>query len=134
MKTTDNEIKFSGVTNRHPYQVPEGYFEDFQAKMSRMARTQKTVPVSTWMRVKPYVGLAASFLLLMGVGSLFLQKVTPVQDDEAAMALYDELIPRSDEDALWLADNQETELSNEDIADYLDAIGTSIEDLYTEWL
>ena len=134
MKKTDNEIKFSGVANRHPYKVPEGYFEDFQAKMSRMAREQKTVPVSTWMRVKPYVGLAASFLLLLGVGSLFLQKVTPVAEEDALPAAYEEIIPRSDEDLLWLSQNDEAQLSDDEIADYLDYIGTSVEDLYTEWL
>ncbi|MBP5397508.1 MAG: hypothetical protein J6Y32_02585 [Bacteroidales bacterium] len=122
-----------GAPKRHPYKVPEGYFEDFQAKMSHMAREQKTVPVSTWMRIKPYVALAASFLLLLGIGSFLLKSVTPAAEDNL-LAAYEEVLPNSDEELVWLSQYEEDDLSEEDIAEYLDYIGTSVEDFYTEWL
>lgn len=133
MSKMNENIFPEGASRRHPYNVPEGYFEDFQAKMSRMVRESRTVPVSTWMRVKPYVALAASFLLLLGIGSFLLRSVTP-ESEETLLAAYEEVLPNSDEEFIWLAQYEEDTLSDEDIAEYLDYIGTSVEDFYTEWL
>lgn len=59
------------MRNKMPYSVPEGYFQEMQEKM-------KTVP---YLRARvsptPYLALAASFLLLLGIGTFILSRTAP---------------------------------------------------------
>ena len=69
MKQNSNDI-LSRVDHRHGMTVPEGYFEQFAARMAERLpqRPELTSPESVmvppsslWQRVRPYVYLAAMF-------------------------------------------------------------------------
>lgn len=50
------------VNRNDGFTVPEGYFEDFAAAMeARLPERQKAPAPSLWVRVKPYVYMAAMF-------------------------------------------------------------------------
>ena len=115
---------------KNPGRVPDGYFEDFQRKMARMAReasaeegreggeTTKAgeIRLSVWMRMRPYVALAASFILMVTVGGLFLKNVTPAQelDNDELFGYYEEIIPRTDPDIIFYAQAMEGEDTSND--------------------
>ena len=60
----DNWLETSG--KKRPYKAPEGYFEAFQEKMARQSRPAPTL----WVRLRPIVAMAASFVLLVALGGL----------------------------------------------------------------
>ncbi len=57
------------VGTRNPFQVPEGYFESFtQELMSKLPEKEAYVPMeepSLWMRIKPWIYMAAMFVGIM---------------------------------------------------------------------
>lgn len=63
---------------KHMYTVPEGYFGQLQERLSGIPRRQAAV--TTWMRVRPYVALAASFLVMVTAGTWILRKTQPAAD------------------------------------------------------
>ena len=129
MKNFDVENWLETSGKKQPYKVPEGYFEGFQEKMMRHSRPSPTL----WVRLRPMVAMAASFVLLVALGGLFLKTVTPTQtefEEDDYYAYYCEIIPRSDADAFYYAQAEDTELSEEEIAAYLSESEVNIEEYY----
>ena len=123
----DNWLETSG--KKRPYKVPEGYFEAFQEKMARQSQPAPTL----WVRLRPIVAMAASFVLLVALGGLLLKTVTPAQpgfEEDDYYAYYCEIIPRSDADALYYSQAEEVELSEEEVSAYLSESDVNIEEYY----
>ena len=58
------KIKLEDIESVNPFKVPEGYFDNFtENMMSRLPDriVVETKPISLWMRVKPWVYMAAMF-------------------------------------------------------------------------
>ena len=58
------KIKLEEIGTTNPFQVPEGYFEDFaENMMSRLPKRVSETPrtISLWARVQPWVYMAAMF-------------------------------------------------------------------------
>ncbi|MCR4565890.1 MAG: hypothetical protein K5651_07360 [Bacteroidales bacterium] len=137
MKNFDAEKWLEQAGKKRPYQLPDGYFEDFRKQMDAMARNAssegrdtKTVPVSVWTRMRPILAMAASFVLLVALGGLLLKTVTPTQTDlgeDTYYSYYCDVIPRSDADAIYFSQTQEQTLSEEEIVSYLNESDIDIE-------
>lgn len=133
----DNWLETSG--KKRPFKVPEGYFDAFQEKMMAMAgesAAQKDIQrtPTLWVRLRPMVAMAASFVLLVVLGGLFLKMVTPTQpeyDEDDYYAYYCEIIPQSNEEAIYYAQAEDIDLSEDEIAAYLSESDVNIEELYT---
>lgn len=139
MKNLDIEKRLAVSDKKQSYKVPEGYFEAFQDKMMAMARAsaaekQMQRTPTLWVRLRPVVAMAASFVLLAVLGTLLLKTVTPVQtayEEDEYYAYYCEIIPRSDADALYFAQAEEGELTEDEIVAYLSDSDINMEEYYT---
>lgn len=130
MKNFDAQDWLETSGKKRPYKVPEGYFEAFQEKMARHSRPAPTL----WVRLRPIVAMAASFVLLVALGGLLLKTVTPSRadyEDDDYYAYYCEIIPRSDTDAIYYSQAEEAELSEEEVVAYLSESEVGIEEFYT---
>ena len=66
-----------------PYSVPEGYFDSLQTRLSDIPQRRTSV---NWM---PYLALAASFALLVAVGSFVLNRTSSsYQADDSEIIEY----------------------------------------------
>jgi hypothetical protein len=57
-------IKLSDITKKDPFNVPEGYFESLpESIVSKLPERipEKTVQISLWNKMKPYIYMAAMF-------------------------------------------------------------------------
>lgn len=80
--------KFDDILNENngpkadnPFKVPEGYFETFEDRLEAQLQAtneQKSTKKTIIRILKPVLGLAASFLLIMLLIKYPLQKITPV--------------------------------------------------------
>ncbi len=75
--------ELSKLKNENPFRVPEGYFDDFAARLqSKIEAEQSFVPSkkSTIIRyLKPAIGLAAGFALIFSLAYWPLKSLTPKQ-------------------------------------------------------
>ena len=62
MKTTDRKM---------PYVVPEGYFSELEERLGAIPR--RNVAVSRFDKLKPFVALAAAFLIIVTCGTALLR-------------------------------------------------------------
>lgn len=139
MKNPTTKNMLEKMDKKHPYRVPDHYFEDFQARMEKLKKPseQKYIPQNQWARIRPYVAMAASFLLLVTAGTYILEWATPGNnhglnqelDEQELYAYYCDIIPRTNPDAIFYVE-QEDELSSEDILAYLDASDIDLETIY----
>jgi len=101
-----------------PYEVPEGYFSMLGSKLEKIAAPQKT---SAYKRLIPYAALAASFLLLVTIGTYFLKHVTPsdtLSDED--LVVFARIIPTTDPMAIYYSQETEPqEITEDDIIEYL---------------
>ena len=77
------------MKNKSSYSVPEGYFENLQQRLSKIpAQNPRHTAVR---RFTPYLALAASFALIVAVGTAVLRKTVPpvAGDDEIIEYLID---------------------------------------------
>ena len=80
------ESKQSVMKNKSSYSVPEGYFEDLQRRLSDIpAREPRRTAVR---RLTPYLALAASFALIVAVGTAVLRKTVPPVASEQEIIEY----------------------------------------------
>ena len=78
--TTDNKLNKIGKVN--PFKVPVGYFENFSDSiMSQLPEKEnkKSLVVSLWERMKPWVYMAAMFVGIMLMVNIFVHKPNPVK-------------------------------------------------------
>ena len=99
----------------------------------------KEVEVSTWQKSRPYLVMAACFLLSLIVGTGILKMTTGQSVSDADQFYYDlgyaDLIPVTYADPSLYENEGAAELSSEDIEDYLIATGVSVNRLaYSETL
>lgn len=119
------------------FSVPEGYFDKLKAHLEEIPG--KEVQVSTWQKSRPYLVMAACFLLSLIVGTGILKMTTGQSVSDADQFYYDlgyaDLIPVTYADPSLYEDEGAAELSSEEIEDYLIATGVSVNRLaYSETL
>ncbi len=93
MRKFDDILKHTnGKQAEHPFKVPQGYFETFEDRLEaqlQAAEEQKS-PRQTIVRIlKPVLGLAASFVLIMLLIKYPLQEITPMIGSEELSAQND---------------------------------------------
>jgi len=132
-----DELKAQG----RPYGTPEGYFESLRSRLDAIpsemkgedAAPTKVVAIpSLWTKVRPYVAMAAAFLILVTAGTAILRtttkSITMSEDEYMQIA---SILPVTDPYAI---DNDsytdgEEEISGDDIVNYLIETGVSLEQL-----
>jgi hypothetical protein len=86
MKNFDDILKKSnGHKAENPFQVPEGYFETFEDRLEAQleAMNEQKPGTRTIVRIlKPVLGLAACFLLVMLLIKYPLKEITPILSSE----------------------------------------------------
>lgn len=114
------------------YSVPEGYFDELQARLERIPSVQNDGQAySRWSRVKPYLALAAAFAMILTAGTAVL-KITAEKVVDSRMSEYEQirmadLIPVTEPYLVYLKGDNESDISNADIVAYLIDSGTSLE-------
>lgn len=119
--TTQKELK------ERPFSVPDGYFETFRAEAVRNSTITIASPLR---RLVPYMALAASFALLLGVGFSLNGnlKTTDEFSTEDYILFSDSMIHTIyDDDATY--QYADAELMDEDIIEYLIYTGESPESI-----
>lgn len=122
--------------NSNMYNVPEGYFEQLQGRLVRIPAEQeqpvKVVPLFT--RLKPYMALAASFVMAFCVGNFILGRSTKPVSDEITFEdiCYADLIPVTNpymiyEDSPYAAYGLQETATEDDILEYLISTGASVD-------
>ncbi len=114
------------------YSVPEGYFDELQERLERIPTAQNDGQTySRWSRVKPYLALAAAFTMILTVGTAVL-KITAEKVVDSKISEYEQiqmadLIPVTEPYLVYLKGDNESDISEADIAAYLIDSGTSLE-------
>lgn len=118
------------------YNVPEGYFDGLKARLERIPAEHPAAPARrpfTWMRIRPYVALAACLALLLTAGTILLDRKADLSGTSESIyeqMMYSDLIPDTDPDSIFGAPSSPGEsydISDEDIVDYLISSGASAE-------
>jgi len=125
---------------QNPYSVPEGYFENLRPRL-HVVTEERTAAPSVWTRFMPYAALAASFAIIVAVGTAILRPTTAVSPEQASFD-YALLAPRTNPysvyDAAALDEDEEGynygEYTNDDIVQFLIESGISVENIaYTAY-
>lgn len=134
----NHDILDRARTERMPYNVPVGYFEDLRARLSVIPAQhplQATAPVvrpALWTRLRPYIALAAAFVFMVVAGTGILKLSTKglnSVDESDDLYSYAGYVLRTDPYAFY--EEEETlSLTDEDIAEYLLNTGVSVEHIY----
>ncbi len=131
-----------------PYQVPEGYFDKLQNRLSAIPRNSantiecvpaeddksagKAMAISVWIEFKPYITLAACFAIAVTIGSFIVSKTESKASPQGSYEniLYADMIPVTDPYMIY-GDSGTTanknEITDDDIENYLIASGTTVE-------
>jgi hypothetical protein len=123
-------------TRKPEFSVPDGYFDKLKARLEEIP--EKEAQVTLWQKIRPYFAMAASFLIMLGVGTGILKLTTRQSISDEDQFYYDlgyaDLIPVTYADPSLYEDNDDDdEISSEDIENYLIATGVSIEKIrYSE--
>lgn len=84
-----------------PFEVPENYFDEFSAKMMAQIEDEKVEEieseVSSWTKLKPYLYMAASFIILF----LIARQVVPTQEEQSIIAEETNIVVSDDYDVLY---------------------------------
>ena len=120
LKYSSDELK------KMPYTVPEGYFEQVKAEISRSTAAEEGV--SLWRKAVPYISVAATFLIMVSAGTFFLEKTTQQEGMtyEDYLVHSDMLIEAEYEQDTQIAD---ATIAAEDILEYLIYTGVTAEDI-----
>lgn len=94
-----------------PYVVPEGYFSELEERLGAIPR--RNVAVSRFDKLKPYVALAAAFLIIVTCGTALL-RFTSGHAVDSNLSMFDEialadLIPVTDPYMIYTAKENETQ-------------------------
>lgn len=127
MKDKDKDILAENLGLRKmPFSVPEGYFETFKDSVRPYEKCE-VIPFRN--RIRPYLALAAMFVLLVTAGTLFLRNTTDSDEfsQEDFLVFSGNLINTEyyeEFDQLAVAD-----IADEDIIEYLIYSGISAEEI-----
>ena len=111
-----------------PFSTPEGYF---QSKIAELSKITESPRVAT-RRFKPiqYISAAATIAVVVASGFLYSSKTSSYDEDYENMLFY--LSSNSNDISNYFSENIESELSEEDIIEYLIDSGASLENLTNE--
>lgn len=111
----------------NPYSVPEGYFEAFKAN----AASYQERKISLAGRLVPYISMAAMFIFLLTIGTLFLQKTSsPEMMTQEDYLVFSRDMMNTVGYELEYGDRiADAEIGNEDIINYLIYSGVTIEEI-----
>ena len=127
MKKKEQDILTSQqALKERPYTVPDGYFEAFRAEAIRRSSTKPAKPLG---RVVPYLAVAASVALILGLGLSFSQKDIDTLSEEDYILFSDNLIRTYFDESDVTEQFAEAELYDEDIIEYLIYMGESPESI-----
>lgn len=127
MKMNGQDILTSQPTlKERPYTVPDGYFEAFKAEAISKSSTSASKPLS---KLVPYLAVAASVALLLGLGLSFSRKSIDTLSEEDYILFSDNLIRTYLDESDVTEQFAEAELYDEDIIEYLIYIGESPESI-----
>lgn len=113
------------MTKKNDIFVPEGYFQNLEQKLSRIP--QQEVRPSTLQKVSPWIAYAASLVILASVGGfIFKKSAEPVLQEEYSWDYLSYLSRSLDPDGI-LELEESSELTNEDIVNFLLADNVSVE-------
>ncbi len=113
------------MTKKNDIFVPEGYFQNLEQKLSRIP--QQEVRPSTLQKVSPWIAYAASLVILASVGGfIFKKSAEPVLQEEYSWDYLSYLSRSLDPDGM-LELEESSELTNEDIVNFLLADNVSVE-------
>ncbi len=104
-----------------PYNLPEGYFDEFKSKMKPYGKRSKP-------KIIPYISAAASVVLLLTGGLLLSQRTSPADEftHEDFLVFSDSMI---NTEYYEYDSEQYAEMTNDDIIDYLIYSGISAEEV-----
>ncbi len=111
------------------YGVPDGYFDSLKARLGSIAE-EKAVAPGTWMRVRPYLAMAAGFAAILVIGNAILRNTVSRQSTDQSLNenTYADMIAVTHPEALMNVMEYDHEtLSDEDIINYLIESGTEME-------
>lgn len=129
---------------RMPYSVPEGYFEGLQARLSVIPSEHPLSEQETsgnvidvrpplFVRLRPYVALAAAFVFMVvagtGILKLSTKSLNSSLEEKEDLYSYAEYVLRTDPYAFYESYESESP-TEEDIADYLINTGVPVEHIY----
>jgi hypothetical protein len=113
------------MTKKNDIFVPEGYFQNLEQKLGRIP--QKEVRPSTLQKVSPWIAYAASLVILASVGGfIFRKSAEPVIQEEYSWDYLSYLSRSLDPDGM-IELEESTELTDEDIVNFLLADNVSVE-------
>ena len=127
MKMNGQDILTSQPTlKERPYTVPDGYFEAFKAEAISKSSISAAKPLS---KLVPYLAVAASIALILGLGLSFSRKSIDTLSEEDYILFSDNLIRTYLDESDVTEQFAEAELYDEDIIEYLIYIGESPESI-----
>lgn len=113
------------MTKKNDIFVPEGYFQNLEQKLSRIP--QQEVRPTTLQKVTPWIAYAASLVILASVGGfIFKKSAEPVLQEEYSWDYLSYLSRSLDPDGM-LELEESSELTDEDIVNFLLADNVSVE-------
>ena len=112
------------------FTVPEGYFEDLQQRLLEIPGRSKRV--TPWMKLKPYLAMAAMLAVVLMAGTLILHKTVPAYSDELSQ---EELAMASNPYMMYslLAESSSATASEEDYIEYMILTGINIDYYETDY-
>ena len=124
-------------TRKPEFSVPDGYFDKLKARLEEIP--EKEVQVTMWQKIRPYFAMAASFLIMLGMGTGILKLTTGQSVSDEDQFYYElgyaDLIPVTYADPSLYESEDTDEISSEDVENYLIATGVPIEKIkYSETL
>lgn len=127
MKKENDILKDCRELKENPFTVPEGYFESFKAE----ARKPMVRKVNFMDRIAPYAAVAAMFVFLVTVGTLFLDNTTTEYEmtEEDYVLFSDSMMNSLAYEMGYMSQTAEAEISEEDIINYLIYTGVTAEQI-----
>lgn len=125
MKKENDILKDFRELKEMPFAVPEGYFETFKTEAKK-----PMVRKLTFMdRMAPYAAIAAMFIFLVTVGTLFLDSTTTEYEmtEEDYILFSDNMMNSLAYEMEYMSQAADTEISEDDIINYLIYTGVSAE-------